>query len=64
LVKLLEGAGIAKPADAAAFPRLTPYGAPLRYEPPAGNREDLNLDPSWARGVVERTLVWAEALLV
>ena len=64
LVKLLEGAGVATPADAAVFPRLTPYGAPLRYEPPVGKQQESHLDPSWATGLVKRTLAWAEDLLV
>ena len=62
LRELVQGAGLQGPPDGADLDVLTPYGAPLRYESGALESEEP-LDRSWARGVVQRTLAWAEGLL-
>jgi HEPN domain-containing protein len=62
LVELVRSAGLQTPPDETELTRLTPYGAPLRYESGALESEEP-LDRSWAKGVVQRVLAWAEGLL-
>ncbi len=62
LTELVQGAGLQGPPDGADLDVLTPYGAPLRYESVAMQTEEP-LDRFWAKGVVQRTLAWAEGLL-
>jgi HEPN domain-containing protein len=63
LAGLVRGEGVPGPPDEADLDLLTPYGAPLRYEPDAHPRSENALDRTWAAGVVQRTLAWAENLL-
>lgn len=62
LMELLERGGIPRPADESSLDRLSPYGAPLRYD---NLDADLGkLDFAWVRAAVQRTVTWAENLLV
>lgn len=63
LAGLARGDGVPGPPDEADLDLLTPYGAPLRHEPDAHPKSENALDRTWAAGVVQRTLAWAENLL-
>jgi len=63
LAKLLQEAGAPVPHDGTWLARLTPYGAPLRYEPDPEAEDDVPLDRSGAQAIVEQTIAWAESLL-
>jgi HEPN domain-containing protein len=63
LVHLLNEAGLSTPQDAAEFARLTPFGAPLRYEAPVTATPAEMPDRRWLQETVRRTLEWAEVLL-
>jgi HEPN domain-containing protein len=62
LLNLAAGAGVALPPDADALPRLTPFGAALRYDEVPEMAGGKVLDRQWAVEVVRRTIQWAEAL--
>ena len=59
LLKLLEGAGIDKPAGADGLPNLSPWAAELRY----GRSPDVIPDRGQMRTLVEQTRIWADAQL-
>jgi HEPN domain-containing protein len=61
LLELLPSARIASPPDAGELPKLSPYGAILRYEKAPSTNEPLNR--TWAKECVQRTLEWARKLL-
>jgi HEPN domain-containing protein len=63
LVHLLDGASLPPPPDAAEFARLTPFGAPLRYEAPVTAIPAEMPDRSWLLDCARRTLDWAELLI-
>jgi len=63
LLNLAAEAGVALPPDAAELPRLTPFGATLRYDETPEMAGGEVLDRRWAIEVVRRTIQWAEALV-
>ena len=64
LLDLLRGNGLTLPPDADQLPRLTPFGAPLRYDDESAPVEQESaLDRSWLEICVRRTLEWAESVL-
>ena len=60
LLELLGESGLDLPSDAIYFPRLTPYGAALRYDETAEPADSEILDRQELLSCVNRTLVWAE----
>lgn len=61
LMDLLRQRGQRLPPDAAELPRLTPFGALLRYdEDQQFEASPVQVDRAWMRNCVERTLAWAE----
>jgi len=60
LLELLSETGLDLPSDAVDFPRLTPYGAALRYDETAEPAGSEIPDRQWLLSCVNRTLDWAE----
>jgi len=63
LLLLVRQVGADAPPDAAELPRLTPYGAVLRYDEPVTAGQAPQIDRSWAVEAVVRTIAWAEEIL-
>jgi HEPN domain-containing protein len=63
LLDLLRDAGAPLPPDAAELPRLTPFGAALRYDEQPEADLAQALDRTWASEVVARTITWAESVV-
>ena len=61
VLDLLSSNDLDLPPDAAELIRLTPFGAALRYDDaPDADGKELELDRSWLRVSVQRTVEWAE----
>ena len=58
-LKLLDDAGITKPAGAEDLPNLSPWAAELRY----GRTPEATPDRAQMRTLVQQTKTWAETLL-
>ena len=59
LLKLLDDAGITKPAGAEDLPNLSPWAAELRY----GRTPEATPDRGQMRTLVQQTKTWAETQL-
>ena len=64
LTTLLRKNGVALPPDNAQFPQLTPFGVVFRYDMESTDEQSPSLDRAWVKDCVERTMAWAERLLV
>jgi HEPN domain-containing protein len=62
LLQMLKAHCLPEPPDADGLPRLTPFGAALRYEDTAA-AEDVLVDRAWASECAERTVEWARTAL-
>jgi HEPN domain-containing protein len=64
LVDLLAQGGLRLPPDAEELPRLTPFGALLRYDDHSEVDEPAPaVDKTWMRECVGRTLQWASEMI-
>ena len=64
LLDLLHKNRLPSPPDADRLPRLTPFGAPLRYDDEyEADERKVDLDRSWLKICVRQTLEWAESVL-
>ena len=62
LIDLLRENSLSTPPDTSELPRLTPFGATLRYD--AALEAETPFDRTWAKRCVNRTISWAESLIV
>jgi len=62
LLAKLAAQGLGGPPDSGELPQLTPFGVAFRYDD-ASEAEEVNLDRTWTKACMDRTLAWAEAQL-
>jgi len=63
LLDLLREQGLPLPADGQNLPRLTPFGATLRYDMVPEGALEQPLDRTWALETSRRAVTWAEGIL-
>ena len=64
VLDLLSSNGLDQPPGAAELTRLTPFGAALWYDDaPDADGQEPELDGSWLRVSVQRTVEWAERMV-
>jgi HEPN domain-containing protein len=63
LLDLLREQGLPLPADGQNLPRLTPFGATLRYDMAPESALEQPLDRTWAMETSRRAVTWAEGIL-
>lgn len=63
LLDLLREQGLPLPADGQNLPRLTPFGATLRYDMVPEGALEQPLDRTWAMETSRRAVTWAEGIL-
>jgi HEPN domain-containing protein len=62
LLEMLRAHGLPEPPDSESLPRLTPFGAGLRYEDTA-EADEAQIDRPWAVQCADRTVKWAASVL-
>jgi HEPN domain-containing protein len=63
LLQLLQLQAVPLPPGAEDLPGLTPFGVVFRYDDTMED-EEIVLDRQWTSACIERTIMWAEAIIV
>ena len=63
LLDLLRDAAMPLPPDGQDLPRLTPFGAAMRYDAESEGDADKSLDRTWTVQAAQQTVAWAEEIL-
>jgi HEPN domain-containing protein len=63
LLDLVREQGLLLPQDGQSLPRLTPFGATLRYDMELEENAEQALDRTWALEAARHTVEWAARLM-